>query len=430
MTFYSENISPDNLTGAVFAIEGIKDACVILNGPTGCKFYHSAVSDSQYLRSLSFDPLEYSEDFYFGQPRVPSTYLDSHDYVFGSGEKLTAILRSVTKKNFKLIAVINSPGAALIGDDLEKFLQQEVSGIYCFSMENTGYSGSFGVGYQNAIMKVMDTITMCPKSTRKKTVNLIGLCIYQKYFESNYKAIEALLNLCGIEVISALGATDSVETITHAPEAQLNVVLYPEYGMKIAEKFKAEYEIPYIVPDEGPPIGFDAAEAFIRQVCIALDANPEKAIEVIERARARAYLFLARYSSLLGLPKGSLFSVKAEASVAYALTKWLCTYLGMIPAAVSILPEADTSFNIKLKDFLTGISYEEVLDRPIIETPTHMLFADGSTISQLKLNDDTFCGVEIAMPTLGYVDVTEKFLFGERGALFLLEQVINGLRFI
>ena len=71
-----------------------------------------------------------------------------------------------------------------------------------------------------------------------------------------------------------------------------------------------------------------------------------------------------------------------------------------------------------------------MLNRPIIETPTHILFADGSTISQLKLSGQIFCGIETALPRLGYMDVTEKFLLGEEGALFLLEQIMNGLRFI
>ena len=30
--------APDALTGAVLAVEGIPDAAVLLNGPTGCKF--------------------------------------------------------------------------------------------------------------------------------------------------------------------------------------------------------------------------------------------------------------------------------------------------------------------------------------------------------------------------------------------------------
>jgi nitrogenase molybdenum-iron protein alpha/beta subunit len=430
MTFYSENITPDSLTGAIFAIEGIKDACVVLNGPTGCKFYHSAISDSQYLRSLSFDPLEYAEGFYFGQPRVPSTYLDGHDYVFGSGDKMSKILRSVMKKHFKLIAVINSPGAALIGDDLERFLAQEVHGIPCFALENTGYSGSFGTGYQKAMLKVMDTLAMRPRKVRNNTVNLIGLCIYQKYFDNNFQILKRLLEYCDIEVISAPGATDSVETMTHITEAALNVVLYPEYGMEIARKLEAEHHLPYICLEEGPPIGFDATLAFVRQICIALDVNPAKAVESIEKAKARAYLYLARFSSLLGLPKGALFSIKAEASVAYALTKWLCTYLGMIPAAISILPETDNTFIAKIETFLDSISYREALQNPIIETPTNILFADGNTISGLKLYGQKFCGIEISLPTLGYLDITEKHLLGEQGSLFLLEQIMNGLRYV
>ncbi|MDR1177410.1 MAG: oxidoreductase, partial [Spirochaetaceae bacterium] len=68
MSFYTENIAPDSFTGALFALEGVRDGCTILNGPTGCKFYHSAISDSQFMRQAVYSPLEYAEGF-FGQPR-------------------------------------------------------------------------------------------------------------------------------------------------------------------------------------------------------------------------------------------------------------------------------------------------------------------------------------------------------------------------
>jgi nitrogenase molybdenum-iron protein alpha/beta subunit len=42
------------------------------------------------------------------------------------------------------------------------------------------------------------------------------------------------LGLCGIEVIAVPGAGDSLETVTHATEAALNVVVYPEYGLQPA----------------------------------------------------------------------------------------------------------------------------------------------------------------------------------------------------
>lgn len=426
----SENIAPDSLTGAILAIEGIKDACVVLNGPTGCKFYHSAMSDAQYVRSLSFDPLRFAEDFYFGQSRVPCTYLDGDDYVYGSGDKMTKILQSVMKKDFKLIAVINSPGAALIGDDLERFLEQEVQGIPCFSLENTGYSGSFGEGYQKAMIKVLETIEIRERKVRKNTVNLIGLCIYQKFADSNYRALKQLLATCDIEVISAPGATDSVEQLSHLTEAELNVILYPEYGNEIARLLENRYDIPYLSLEEGAPVGFDATLAFVSQICNALNVSPGNAIEAIERAKARAYLYLARFSSLLGLPKGALFSIKAEASVAYTMTKWLTTYLGMIPAAISVLPEPEKSFEPKLNEFLDRINYRDVLQNPILETPTHIVFADGNTIAGVKLAGQKCCGVEISLPSLGYLDITEKRLLGEQGALYLLEQIINGLRYV
>jgi nitrogenase molybdenum-iron protein alpha/beta subunit len=437
-----ENITPDSLTGALFAVEGIGDACTILNGPTGCKYYHSAIADGQILRNLTYDPLEYREMNYFGQLRIPCTFLDSQDYIFGSGEKLSKFLASLLKSaainKYRLIGVINSPGAALIGDDLEQFIKstisgpgsEELAGIPCFSLENTGFSDSFGTGFQKAMIKIFETLSMNKRNIKPKTVNLLGLTIYQKYYQQNLKEIKNLLELCGIKVIAAPGAGDPTTVISRIPEAALNIVIYPEYAREIAVYLENRFEIPYICPDEGPPIGFDSAKAFILQACQALNTDSTKAIECIEQAQARAYMFLSRFASLLGLPKGSLFSIKAESSTAYVLTKWLCTYLGMIPAAISVNNEIDSIFMEKLKAFLDTINYREALNNPIIETPTHILIGDGNTILELKDKGQKFCGIEIALPVLGYLDITEKTIFGGQGALFLLEQILNGLRYV
>ena len=427
---YTENILPDSLTGAIFALEGIRDACVILNGPTGCKFYHSAISDEQFVRSLSFDPLFFSEQFYFGQPRVPCTYLDGHDYVYGSGEKLSAILESAQEKGYGLVVVVNSPGAALIGDDLNLALQKAIQDTPCFSIENSGYSGTFGEGVQNALVQVFEKLEMPPEKTVPKSVNLLGMCIQQKYYDNNVAEIRRLLGLCGIIVVSAPGAQEPLEKLRSAVQAAVNIVVYPEYGLKLAEYLKTLHGTDYLVPQEGPPIGFDATEAFLKQICLYLDADPQPALAEIEKARARSYLFLSRYASLLGLPKGALFSVKAESSVSYALVKWLTEYLGMIPAAVEGLDDTDPVFEARLRELLAGIGCEASLENPVNSTETQIVFADGSTIAQLKLNDCACCGMEIALPSLGYLDITEKALFGEKGALLILENIMNGLRYV
>ena len=65
MDFRAPDLTPDGFVGAILAVEGIRDAAVLLNGPTGCKFYHGAVSDAQLPRESSMDPMQFSEEFYF-----------------------------------------------------------------------------------------------------------------------------------------------------------------------------------------------------------------------------------------------------------------------------------------------------------------------------------------------------------------------------
>jgi nitrogenase molybdenum-iron protein alpha/beta subunit len=431
MSSFSENITPDGFSGAIFAVEGIRDACTVLNGPTGCKFYHSAISNSQFQRDIGQNSLVYEGEFYFGLSRIPATYLDGNDYVFSSREKLERLLRLVSKQGNGLIAVINSPGAALIGDDLASFLAETVRDIPWFALETAGFSGNFGAGHQKALMKAIEVLADNSNTRRvEKSVNLLGLGIYQKYYDGNYAALKRLLGLAGISVISAPGAGDSAALLSRVGEAALNVAVYPEYSLELAEKLRNDYGTPWLAGEEGPPLGFDNTSALVRQICSALDADSTPALDCINKARSRAYRFLARFTGIMGFPKGALFSIKAEASVAYALTCWLSSYLGMIPSSISLTDTGDGFFAGKLKSYLASIHHTGALTSPIIETQTHVLFADGNTIAGLRLAGQDFCGIEINLPSLGYIDITEKSLLGEQGALFLLEQILNGLRYV
>lgn len=436
MSIFSENITPDSFSGAVFAVEGIADSCTVLNGPTGCKFYHSAISESCLMRGPGGNPLSNAlGEFWFGMPRIPSTYLDGNDYVFSSRDKLERLLCSLPDGRFGLVAVINSPGAALIGDDVERLLAETVKGVPSFSLETAGFSGTFGAGFQKAIGRAVDVLAAdALKKTsggvRLKTVNLLGLGIYQKYFEGNYAALKRLLSRCGIEVLSAPGAGDPSGAFARLAEAELNIAVYPEYSLMLAEKLRAAYGTPFLSPKEGPPIGFDSTESFIREVSSALSADPVAALASVEAARARAYRCLLPVTAMMGNLRGALFSLRAEASSAYAIVKWLTSYLGMIPGSVSLVDEAETPFAAALEHYLCSIKRSEALKNPLPETPAHIALADGNTIAAIRLAGQHCCGIEISLPTLNYLDVTEKSLLGEQGALFLLEQIINGLRYV
>lgn len=425
-----QNIMPDSLTGTLFAVEGIKDAAVILNGPTGCKFYHSAVSDDQFQRQLAFDPLNYPEEFYFGQPRIPCTYLDGYDYVYGSNDKLTKVLKKVEKKNYSLLAVVNSPGAALIGDDLNRLIKDEIKDTLCFTVESTGFSGSFQEGFQRAVIQILSLVLGKREEPIPKSVNLIGISIYDKYYEGNIKEVKRLLNLCGIDVLSTICAGDDIKHIKNSLKAEYNIVLYPEYGLEIAKWMYEKYSIPYIVPGDGVPIGFDGTEKWIENICRNLGTKNDLFIKELEEARARSYLYLSRFHSITGLPKGATFSIKGKSSMVYALSKWLYTYLGMIPVSIEIIEGMGNSYYQSLFEFLENIGYECAIETSIHETPGHIVFADGNTILQLRMDKKNFTGIEISLPSIGYIHVIPKSIFGITGGLMILEEILNGLRFI
>ncbi|MDR2491988.1 MAG: hypothetical protein LBD25_00780 [Coriobacteriales bacterium] len=430
MATYIASTFPDSLTGAIFAFEGVADAAVVLNGPTGCKFFHSAVSDAQFPRSADYDPLSYADRCYFGQPRVPSTYLDGDDYVFGSAQKLDETLRVVASKGFSLIAVVNSPGAALIGDDLERLLAGALDDVLHLAIENTGSSGAYGDGFQLAVNSMLDTLALPEVPKTPCSVNLLGLNLSQKHYEHNYATLRELLMLCGIEVISALGAGDGLKTVCRAREAELNVVVCPETGLLTARKLAVEWGTPWLCVEEGQPIGFEATESFVQHVCAALGADPSAAALQMEKARACAYLHLARFSSRLGLPKGAYYSLRATPSMAYPFVRWLSGYLGMVPQAIELLPGEDSGHGDALRRYLEAICSEGALGRRIVSTPSQLVLADGDTIAACRMEGHATCGIEIGFPSLSYLDITRKQLYGPEGALWLLEQIVNGLRYV
>lgn len=422
-----QSIMPDSLTGAILAIDGIKDGAVILNGPTGCKLYHSAISDEQFPRQLSFDPLNYPEEFYFGQPTIPCTYLDGYDYVYGSSEKLGKLLKQIKKENYNLLAVINSPGASLIGDDLNRLIKSEVNDIAYFSMESTGFSGTFNQGFENAMIEALKVLVNKRENIIPNSINIIGMSIYDKYHEGNIKEIKNLLNLCDVEVICNICAEESTKNIKNCLKAKVNVVLYPEYGLNLAKWMYEEFNIPYIMCPL--PIGFENTEKFIKNICKELNKDCENFIEKLNKAKARAYLYISRYNSLTGLPKGATFSIRAKASMAYYLSKWVYSYLGMVPESIEALSDEKNEYYEKLKVFLQSICYERVLKTSLKNKVGNIVFADGNTILQLIEDKKKFTGVEISLPSLGYIHVLPKTIFGIEGSLMIIEQILNGLQF-
>ncbi len=419
-------ILPDGFTGAICAIEGIKDAAVLLNGPTGCKFFHGAISEGLYPRADSMNPLKFSEEFYFGQPRVPATYLDDHDYVFGATRKLEKILPFVEKKGHGLIAIINSPGASLIGDDLKRFINDANLKIPSFAVESCGFSESFATGFENTLIEAIKKInpSLCHK--KDKSVNLIGISILHKFWEENIAILERLLNLCGIRVNSVLCCGCSIHDIKNLGKARINLAVHSELTKELAPFLKNFTGLETLLPEMGAPIGFEATQSWIIAICKNLDADPEPALESLQKDHKRVKTTLGRFYSLTGLPKGASFAICADGSIALSLTAWLYKYLGMVPIYVKVC-ESREKDRQSLKKFLKTIGCIDAWKRDVSEIMPDVAFGSQAFISFFRLKNPRVAGVNMAFPNDGYMDILPKGFTGGKGALWIVEKILNGL---
>ena len=420
---------PDCLTGAIMAIEGIRDAVAVLNGPTGCKFYHSTMSEGQLHRDASLDPLHHAQEFYFGQARVPCTYMDDHDYIYGSREKLEAIVDRVMERKPSLIAVINSPGASLIGDDLELAVGGRRGSVPIITMETAGFSGNMAEGYRLASLKVLDRVPPFEASRTRGTVNLLGISIWHKDWAGSVSEISRMLRLCGVRVNAVIGAGWSVDEIRSSASSQCNLVLHEEFAEGLIDAYR-KLGVPTYRPSTGAPIGFAALEAWVREACSFIGADPSPALEEISAMRRRAHREIARLSSMTGLPKGATFSVHAEASMMLPLTMFLHGHLGMVPVALDPYPFGGAGPMERLERYLATHGLEDVLGERVLDHRADVAFADGNTVAMLDARGAIACGMELYLPDPRLVRMTDPPLLGLGGTVRILERVLDALAYL
>ena len=398
------SILPDCTTGAIFAAEGIRNAVVLLNGPMGCRFYHSTTSRFLTIRPLLRLPereggearsVDYNtlNNWFFRQERVPCTWLDGQDYIYGTKDKVLEALAYIRDHvSFDLLVIVNSPGASLIGDALLE-PARALLGERVILLESPGWSASFEDGASSASLQILRGLELQPRQPVGGRVNLLGFNLWQRYQEGDVQELKRLLSLCGVETGTVLCAGTSVPELKELPQAELNLVVYPELGLECARYLEEALGMPYCVCPM-LPVGFSAAETMLEEVCRRLGRDPGPALEDSRRARALAWYKIREIEQSFGRPRGVKFFVDIGPSADRAFTAFFRDYLAMEPAEAR---EAE------------------------------LVFSDANVIAELMLENKSFCGIEARMPSMGYTDLIPKAHLGVRGALFLIEQVLNGL---
>ena len=449
---YLRNTTPDYISGAVSACSGIQNSIVLINGPLGCKFYYGFAAGQSYIdRSdlwnlrgeLSIkgsmpDRLLRSQ-YYAGSVNIPATNLRYEDFIFGTAEQLKRALSDIlSERNCSVLFVIQAPGTSLLSESLEKDIEDVCSQTdtpYIY-IEAPELSEDFDTGYDETVVRILRKFSdrSDPENSYNNTgrpcVNIFGLHNYQRYLEGDIEELTRILDLCGADVRCIMSAGCMLNDVIESQRADANIFLTSERCFRTAEYLKTCQYIHNI--DIGfIPVGPDLTENFIRTVCKALDTDSSKAIEDTERTRAKIFYHLAKRTGGREFPGNLRFSAEGEPSVIYAFTDYLSGYLGIPPAALNVLYEkCPGRGHDLLNGLLKEIGFDAAVSKNIKKENNVLLLGSANTIADVMLTNSNIFGIETACPPSGYIDVVPKTYAGNRGALFLLEQVLNGSRLL
>ena len=447
---YLRNITADYITGVVSACEGIRDSLVLINGPLGCKFYHGYASGQSVIKSSELwrlrGELQLSDamndqllrsQYFAGTPQIPGTNLRYEDFIFGTREQLRRALNDMfSERRYALFTVIQAPGTSLLGEALEGELQEisrEYDIPYLF-VETPQFSENLFLGYDAAMVRLLRQLTAPPTARRadrtRPCVNLFGFYTYARYLEGDVSEVTRLLDLCGIDVNCVAGANCTMEAFRHIPEADANLFFSPERCTETTKFLREAYGMPELDLG-GMPVGFDLTERFVRAAAELLHTDCTPALEDIERARARAFYFVGKHMGSGGFPRDLRYAAEGEWSALYGYVDYLSGYLGIAPAAIHPLyTQCGGDGEARLTGLLEQLGLQGALEADFARVHDAIVLGSANSIAEILAYSGNIFGIETMLPASGYVHVLPKTLLGCTGALFLLEQVLNGARLL
>lgn len=452
----------DALSGAVCAIEGIRDAVAVINGASGCKYGISVLVDVQDPDGLEL-PAGSSLRL-GGQGRVPCTELTQDEIIFGTNDKLQRTLRMmIDEYQPSLIGVINTCIVMAIGDDtagairhlsssLNRNYDEEIelnADCKILPIESGRITGDVTEGFQRASLLLVDNLMSPEIEPIENSVNLIGPCISQYNWSNDLEEFRRLLGLIGVRIISTLTAGSYLQQIEHAPQAVLNIVTHDDYGTPIAQYLKEKFGMPFIGPDALPPYGLRETTSWLQLVAaqLGLPLSEAKGLDVEKIVRReteaveRRLIPQLKRLTLRHHLKGVPFAIFAEAPACLSIASFLEEYLGLEPVLLGLKTVGqNTNPRPKGRGYLDKVLAQSNYTPKVLLKPdgfetqealkaTEPQLLLGSSLEQFLAYDagvsSAFVG--ISYPVADEIMLTERPFVGYKGVLTITEKVINAV---
>ena len=410
---------PDGFYGSMFAAESIIDGMTILHGPGGCRGLASAYT-SRYV-PREFTTIE--GDFFFHRSRIPCTFVDCDDYIYGASKKVGMILDLLKSKETKFAVVLESPGASLIGDKLQ---DEVISSGMSEKMAILGkclMSETFGRGYDETLCLIAKKLTD-KREKKRMSVNLVGLPFIAKGCFPLVNELHRLLATMGIEVIADIGIACTIEQMRESSAAVANVCICPEYFQITGDYYEKELGIPLIRGPMGAPVGYYALREWVKEIAKTLSCDPGPALKIIDDEESDVFRIVSAALSVGEFANYRTFSIMSEPSVALPLIHFLMKRLHIAPSSVD-LTEHDDECERKLKELLDRTVSLDVLDVKMGEEFSDIVFGPGAMGEYLLQKGMCSTAVDIFVPSKNYLDIAPKSIIGLDGCRRIVETIVN-----
>ena len=175
--------------------------------------------------------------------------LTEMEAIMGDDEKLISDIAAAAEQlKPKFIAIVGTPIPTMVGFDFDAVaaLIEERTGIPSFGFATTGMNT-----YVHGVSMALETLAKhfvadTGKKTKNPSMNILGLTPLDFSVNGQGEAIAAWAGEQGYEVISSWAMGSTLDDISRAGEAHLNLVVSAG-GLKAAKMLEKRFGTPYIV---------------------------------------------------------------------------------------------------------------------------------------------------------------------------------------
>lgn len=410
-------MEPDGLLGAMVGSESLGLTDTMVNGAGGCRSRAQIVLHDLLPDYEPEDPRVVGCGFMSRQSRLPCTYLNNEDIVFGAGGKVSRGLSEVSGLTGRRTLLLDTLGASLLCTDDGLLSDGDAPVRVCGDLS----SMSFHEGYDAAVAAIMGTVEL--DSGEDGSVNLLGYGISDPGWEAGAEELASLLGAMGARVNAVLGCRPSPDRLRACGRASLNVMVRPEMCSRTASLLAERTGADALRPSLGAPVGYEATRSFLREVAEALELDPSPALRIVDEDEGRVRAVLMNYDRMpTGLHARGL-AIECESSTAYPLLRWMHERFGMAPRLVRC---PDRAYADDIRAYLGSAGFGDAVDGT--DGEVELVFTDGLSAMRGNLDGRTTGYVEVRMPRGRNMDLMGRCVVGTRGCRYILDEAFNSVR--